>query len=494
MKAIPFNQLDDILNESNRHGPGKSVRSVYLLYGEEYLCTSALDKILDHLLPAQRRHLSYEPVDSHREDIADLVARLNTFSLLSEQKVLALIDSNLFHSKRNETNILAKAKEAVLGQQFSKAAGYLTSLLLLHDLSFDDIEDPEGLTRLKLEEHVTEPPPWLRDLIAYCKEKAITIPKKQNGRDLLKQAIENGFAPQNHLIITTAVVDKRSSLFKTIQAKGVVIDCTVPKGNRRADRSARLAALKEIAGGILAQRKKRMPAAAFQALIEKSGENLRAFAGNLEKLADYSGQRAEITPADVESVLATTKKDPIYELTNAVAAKDAGNALKFVATLLSGGDIEHPLQLLAAIANQVRKLLLVREFLDGPSGNLWRANMSYPEFSRGVMPAIQAHDQQLLATLAEWDTMLARTPNGKAPKKIDSNSPKSLKPPKTDLLIAKIPQNSYPVFLLMQKANRFSKEDLIAAMALLANADREMKRAGHAPRLVLEQLILKICQ
>jgi len=66
------------------------------------------------------------------------------------------------------------------------------------------------------------------------------------------------------------------------------------------------------------------------------------------------GERREITAEDVAAVLTRTKKDPLYELTNAVTDRDWEKSFFFLASLLAG-DI-HGLQALAAIANQVRKL------------------------------------------------------------------------------------------------------------------------------------------
>ena len=65
-----------------------------------------------------------------------------------------------------------------------------------------------------------------------------------------------------------------------------------------------------------------MGRAAFQAMVDKTGEDLRAFAGGLEKLVDYTGQRSEITAADVEAALTRTKKDPLYELQQWVESLD----------------------------------------------------------------------------------------------------------------------------------------------------------------------------
>jgi len=64
----------------------------------------------------------------------------------------------------------------------------------------------------------------------------------------------------------------------------------------------------------------------------------------------------------------------------------------------------------------------------------------------------------------------------------------------TDLLIAKNPKNAYPIYLLLKKSERFSKEDLIQAFETLNAADKKLKTGGPDARLVLEKVILGICR
>ena len=64
----------------------------------------------------------------------------------------------------------------------------------------------------------------------------------------------------------------------------------------------------------------------------------------------------------------------------------------------------------------------------------------------------------------------------------------------TDLLIAKNPKNAYPIYLLLKKSERFTKEDLIDAFESLSTADKKLKTGSQGARLVLENVILKICR
>jgi DNA polymerase-3 subunit delta len=286
------------------------------------------------------------------------------------------------------------------------------------------------------------------------------------------------------------MVDKRRGLFKTISSNGMVIDCSVPKGDRRADRIAQESVLAEKMNSILRKSKKTMDQAAYMALYDMTGFDLRTFTNNLEKLISYVGERSEITTADIESVLKRTKKDPIYELTNAMADRNAQWALFFLESLMASG--LHPLQVLTALTNQVRKLLMVKDFTESPYGSDLKAVSSFDFFQNRVMPAITDYDANLLNQIHIWGETLNKegmVENGKPPAK----ATKKKSQPTTDLLIAKNPKNSYPIYQLFKKSERFSKAELISAMVSLNETDVQLKSSRQSPKLVLEKLILSIC-
>ena len=114
----------------------------------------------------------------------------------------------------------------------------------------------------------------------------------------------------------------------------MVVDCSVPKGDRRADRASQDIVLNSQMKEILAAGEKKISNDAYRALVEMTGFDLRMFAANLEKLISYLGERETIAVEDVAAVLQRTKKDPIYELTNAIVERNADNALFFLKSLL----------------------------------------------------------------------------------------------------------------------------------------------------------------
>ena len=462
---------------------------VYLIFGEELLVQGAFDKLLDALIPASQRSINYDPLDGTQANIHDVIEKLNTFSLLPGTKVIALRDSRIFYARQDKGRLLEKARQALADDELKKAAGHLLSLMGLLNLTFEDLDRANRPKSLGKDFEHTEDDLWLDDTIAYCRTNNFTVPEARDDSRVLQLAIEKGFPVDNHLILTTDMVDKRRGLYKTLSSEGMVIDCSVPKGARRTDRIAQEAVLAERKDAILAAGHKIMSPAAYYALYEKTGFDLRTFSSNLEKLVSYVGNRGEITAEDVEAVLPRTKVDPIYELTNALTERSLEKTLFFLESILSS-DI-HPLQAFAAMINQVRKLLLVKDFVEGPHGREWQPACPYDYFQRQVIPAAVEYDRKLLDQLDSWKTMLDGNPDS---QKSESGSKKKKSKITSDLLIAKNPKNAYPIYQLFKKSERFTKNELLEAIDLLNETEKKLKSGSQNEKLVLEQLIFSICK
>ena len=463
---------------------------VYLIYGEDLLTKGAFDALLNALIPAPERSINYEPLDGTYENIHEVIGRVNTFSLLPGTKVIALRESRIFYAKQDKNQLLDNAKKAFEEGNIKKAAGHLLSLMGIFNLSFEDMDKSSRKKTLGTGNTSGIDDVWLDEIIAYCRQHDLAVPVVRDDSRILQQAVEKGFPKSNHLIITTDTVDKRRGLFKTLSSKGMVVDCSVPKGARRADQIVQESVLVEKMESILADGSKTMDRATYLALYEMTGFDLRTFCNNLEKLISWVGDRVEITIKDVSSVLQRTKRDPIYELTNALADRSVDSALFFLNSILSSGI--HPLQVLTALVNQVRKLLLAKGFVKSPQGKDWQSGCPYTYFQKQIIPAIVEYDRKLMDQLDKWQTMLnteAISQTAGSPKKVKKKKSKAT----TDLLIAKNPKNPYPIYLLLKKSDGFSQDKLISAVEVLAEADKKLKTSSQYPKLVLEKAILSIC-
>jgi DNA polymerase-3 subunit delta len=313
-----------------------------------------------------------------------------------------------------------------------------------------------------------------------CRGLASSAPMAESEAASLIRAIEKGFPAAHHLIVVTGGVDRRRRLYKAIEAAGVVVDASVPSGGRRVDVEIQQRLLQDQVRRILSPCAKHLDAEAYEALVEMTGFDLRTFCASLEKLVDYAGTRADITADDVHLVLKRSKKDPIYALTGAVGDRRLEQALVYLDSLLDAGS--HPLQVLAALANLLRRLILARGFIDTPDGHCWQPQMSYPDFQRRVVPALQVHDRRLVERVRAWQ---AEPSDGQGKRK---------NRPDTDLVLVKNPKSVYPVYQLFKQAEGFGAAHLTASVNRLCEADRSLKTSAAPARWVVESLLWFICK
>ena len=181
----------------------------YLIYGERFLVDIVLSDMLDSLVPESDREFSYEKFDLEDRSIETVLESMNTYSFFSKKKV-ASVD---------------------ITQMFSKGSR-------LKNEESNDGEDAEQ-----------------------ARDEAV----------LLQRAIENGFPDSHILLMTSEKVDKRRALYKTLKKTGMIIDCSIPLGNRMADRKAQEAVMFECMKMIVSENGKSMDKKAFASLLESTG-------------------------------------------------------------------------------------------------------------------------------------------------------------------------------------------------------------------------------
>ncbi len=456
---------------------------VYLIYGEEFFYKIVFNTLLEKLLPDTKKNFNCDKIDGVDGSAFDVTHSLQTYSLLSDTKVVAFCDTRIFYSKEDERKLLDKATAEAKKNNPKKAAKILVQLLSVLDLSFDRMEGDKRYTALKIDPE-SEDRAWLDSMISYCIKNNITIPPKRDQARVLQDAIEKGPPKNNLLMITTDRVDKRKGLYKTIKNKGMVIDCSVPKGNRFADKQAKETMLKESMRTVLSESGKKLSPNAFQEMIEYTGFDFPAFIHNLEKLINYAGDETVITIENVHAVLKRTKQDPVFELTGALSERNVERSLFYVRSLLSKELF--PLQVLSAMVNQIRRLLVAKDFLESSRGRSWHHGTDFNRFKTDVMHDAIDYDNDLLTRLEESAYPLSGMQE--AVKKSRKNKKQ------TDLLIAGNPNNPYPVYQLLLKAEKFSKNDLLDALDILGQADLRLKTTGIDPKLILDDAIIHICR
>lgn len=312
-------------------------------------------------------------------------------------------------------------------------------------------------------------------------EKGVDIGFSAADIDHLADVIEKGL-PENHFfIITTSTSDKRKKIYKTIEKKGCCIDCTVAQGLRKADQDEQNKILLGVANQILAKSGKTIDRQGFALLVGQTGFNLDILQQNLDKLIAYTGTRTTIGPADVKAVVQREKKDPIFNLTNALMDKDVTKSIFYFNSLINEG--YHPLQILKSFENQVRKLLVVKTFTvplrkSMPNG---LAGMNFNQFKQLVLPKAVQEDLKTTALIDEQEKVFSK------------DAAKKKKPNFNDLLLAPNPKNPYPVYQIFQKSEKFSLKELQDMIAFLSDLDLRLKSSSFEVNVVIEHFIINVC-
>jgi DNA polymerase-3 subunit delta len=453
MARINHSKVEELL-DAIRKG---NVSPVYLLYGDEFLYKSVFKAITDCLIPRSDRVLNYEVIEGHSENVHDTIEELNTFPMIPARKVVAVRESRIFVSKKDAGAILTRSLTAFDEKKYRKAALDFLQALALTGWSLEDvtggawrnISDSEWRKRFGFDRD-SEKLGWIDDVVRYVLDHDVCLPSVEDDSLILEELLKKGLPSKNILVLTTSFVDKRRTLFKTIEKIGTVIDCSIPSGTGKADRKRQFDLFRLKTEAILKKQGKSMDHAALSALLDRTGYDLRRFAGELEKLIDYAGKRKKITALDVGKVSERTREDPLYELGNLIGKKDATEAIAVLHNLLENDC--HPLQILASIATHVRKLILARDFVHNDSGRTWNPGMRYPAFQSIVCPEIKKRAA---------DGFMAKSH----------------------------PFVLYNTFL---QAEKFELAELLHAISLLVDADSDLKTSPRSPVIVLEQVILRI--
>lgn len=150
-------------------------------------------------------------------------------------------------------------------------------------------------------------------------------------------------------VFTENEVDKRSKLYKTVQAKGYIAEFGIQDENT----------LKRWIAGILNKEGKKITEHTVQLFLTKTGTDMENIRMELEKLICYCMDRDVITDEDVNTICTNRISNHIFDMINAIADGQKNKALQLYYDLLALR--EPPMRILFLIARQYNILLQVKE-------------------------------------------------------------------------------------------------------------------------------------
>jgi DNA polymerase III subunit delta len=175
---------------------------------------------------------------------------------------------------------------------------------------------------------------------------------------------------------------------------------------------------------------------AARELVDALGADMMLVSRELEKLVLYVGEKKHITLGDVETMVLAAKQRSLYELTDAISARDKARALSVLDALLSTSEGDDAaIGLLYMLSRTFRQMLVILEKNVRDSRTIWQA--LWQGFR---VPPFAAED-------------------------------------------------------LIRQARRYkSRRELTRALKLVAQADIGLRSNPPSKRMVLEQLVIQLCE
>ena len=304
-----------------------------------------------------------------------------------------------------------------------------------------------------------------RDDAAALAEILRELPEERGGPAVLREALRTHIArPNEGTVALLTAVDPPDGvdLLRDIEKQGLVLVLDV---GARAD-----GALAELARSRAREREVAIESGAISRLIARTDSDPQAFASELAKLLDWAGPGGRIRAADVAENVDDEASEDLYAFYDALGRRDAAEVLSRLQRLFSGRtvraadrvvDTENywPVIFMGMLATEVRRMLLIRAFLEAPGAPPFDAAMSYNTFQARIVPR-----------LAEPIAPFGRSPFQNASGQI----------------------SGYLWYKAAQRGSRYSTRELARALARGAETDVALKSSAspleavtsHVARLV----------
>ena len=151
------------------------------------------------------------------------------------------------------------------------------------------------------------------------------------------------------LVFVEEEVDKRSRMYKAVKNCGRIVEFA------KQDEKTLIRWIL----GMAKKEKLQMSEAAVCYLLAKTGNDMENLEQELEKLFCYCMNHTEITAADIDEICTTQIGNHIFDMVDAVAAKEQKKALDYYYDLLTLK--EPPMRILYLLTRQFRILMEVKE-------------------------------------------------------------------------------------------------------------------------------------
>lgn len=430
--------LDSILAEIRKGKPP----SLLLLHGDDFQVRAAAEALVGLLVPPENRSFNLERFDGRAAPWDQVEAALMTAPFFPGLKTVWVEAAPYFATAENKSEMV----EEVLGLwgegKKDEAARLFFELLRLEGWTQEKWDRLDARSAASEAGKLLDADKEAEALAAHARAQNLALGQGRDEADRLAGLLEGGLPPWGMLLLTAAHVDRRTRLYKKFAEKGAALDLGVERERTgKIDRRA----LGEFLDRRLGEAGKRIEPRAKEMMLARAGTELWSFHQELEKLLLYVGEKSPIQAQDVEEIVLDQGEGWVFDLTDALIARDALSALAQVTRLMAQGN--HPLALLGPITSSVRRLLIARQFMDDEA---------------------------------------RRTRNSRiTPDDVVRSMPDD---------VVRLLSNPRAAYRCVANAQSFTAKKLTRDLDLLYQTDIRLKSSGNAPRMVMERLIFDLCR
>jgi DNA polymerase III subunit delta len=322
------------------------------------------------------------------------------------------------------------------------------------DGSADNVDQAEARVRSAIEALQTLPffgtkVVWLKNVNFLGDDQKARSVAVQSALEELSDLIDSGFGPGITLLMSATDVDKRRSFYKTLlkRAEVQVFD-RLDSGRSGWEEEAL-----EIVQQRAKKRKLQFNDGALDLFVLLTGGDTRQIENELEKLDTFLGKDRVVNGELVRELVPLSRAGVIFELGNALAARDLQLSLTLVRRLLDQGESAIAI-LLVAIVPTIRNLLLAKDLME-------RYRMPRPHSPFQFISAVNRLPTEATDHL---------------PRKKDGSI------------------NAYALGIAAQRAGRFETTQLIQAMQACLEANVQLVTTQLDHELILTEVVVKLLQ
>jgi DNA polymerase-3 subunit delta len=322
------------------------------------------------------------------------------------------------------------------------------------DGAADNVDHAERIIYRTLEDLQTMPffggdkVVWLKSATFLADSVVGRSPRTLEGLEKLGKLLTEGLPDNTKFILTATDVDKRRGFFNTLKkATNLqifdVIDTSKPGWEGLVMRLVEDRA---------EEYEMRFEPAALELFVMLAGEHTQQIDNELAKLDLYVGKDRAVSTEDVRMIVSQTRNGIVWDLGDAIGARQLPRALKVLEQLLEQGENAIGI-LLAAVVPRVRNLFQARELAE----------------TYGVK------------NIASYSTYMKDL--DRLPKEIHDGLP--MKKDGSGI-------NGFPLFLAAKEMGRYSAAELRAALEECLKANRRLVTSALDHDVILSQLLIRI--